>query len=229
MWVESSGVEVDGQLRARRVAARRKEGDAWQARRLEILGIAARLFQRKGFQSTTLKEIADELNLDRATLYRFFASKDELLRACVADSVAEIANDVRTVVHRSGSSAAKLGEIIELVMKFYERRYPRPYVFLYEMLDATWIDDSEWARQLVRQVREIQGLVLGVIEQGMREGEFRSELPADVATNAVLGALNWTSRWYRPGRSHSGEIIGNAYSTLLLQGLRTRPRLGNGA
>jgi AcrR family transcriptional regulator len=210
---------VSEELGRRRAAAQRNSGEAWQAQRLEVLRVATSLFQRKGFQATTLKEIADELNMDRATLYRFFASKDELLRASVVDSILEIADEVRAVVHGDGSARAKLAEIIVLVMRYYERHYPQPYVFLHDMLDTTWVEDSEWATRLVSLVREIQGLVHGVVEQGMREGEFRSGIPADVATNAVLGALNWTYRWYRPGR-YSGEDVGEVYATLLLHGLR---------
>lgn len=218
--------EAGGQLRRRRAAAQRNSGESWQEQRGEVLQVAARLFQRKGFQNTTLKEIADELNMDRATLYRFFASKDELLRASVAESVVEIAEEVRTVVHGEGTSRAKLGEIIALVMRYYERHYPHPYVFIHDMLDAAWVENSVWATQLVSLVREIQGLVRDVVEQGMRDGEFRSDVPVDVAANAVLGTVNWTYRWYRPGRPYSGEDVGKAFATLLLAGLRVEDRTG---
>jgi AcrR family transcriptional regulator len=224
----TGGGEAGGQLQQRRAAARRNSGEAWQEQRLDVLRVAARLFQRKGFQATTLKEIADELSMDRATLYRFFASKDELLRASVADSILEIAEETRAVVHGDGSSRAKLGEIIELVMRYYDRHYPHPYVFLHDMLDAAWVENSVWATQLVSLVREIQGLVFGVVEQGMRDGEFRDDVPVDVATNAVLGAVNWSYRWYRPGRPHSGQEVGHAFATILLQGLVSGPRRTDG-
>lgn len=221
------GGESGGQLRRRRAAAR-DSGEAWQEQRQEVLRVAARQFQRKGYRTTTLKEIADELGMDRATLYRFFASKDELLRASVADSVLEIAEEARAVAQGPGSSRTKLAEIIELVMRYYERHYPHPYVFLHDMLDAAWVENSVWATQLVSLVREIQGLVHGVVEQGMRDGDFRADLPVDVATNAVLGALNWTYRWYRPGRPYSGQEVGDAYVTVLLQGMCTGPRRADG-
>jgi AcrR family transcriptional regulator len=215
---------MSGELGRRREAAQRNSGDAWQEQRREVLQVAARLFARKGFQNTTMKEIAGELNMDRATLYRFFAGKDEVLRASVADSIVEISDEVRAVVRGEGSARAKLAEVIELVMRYYERHYPHPYVFIHDMLDAAWVENSVWATQLVTLVREIQGLVYSLIEQGMAEGEFRSDVPVDVATNAVLGAVNWTYRWYRPGRPYSGEQVGRTYATVILQGLRAGPR-----
>jgi hypothetical protein len=109
-------------------------------------------------------------------------------------------------------------------MDAYEAHYPHPYVFIQEKLDDAFRVDTEWARELVSIVGELQGQVTSIVEQGVREGDLRGDIPADLVANAMFGMINWTHRWYRPATSrHTGKDIGASFADIFLEGLQTNP------
>ena len=206
-------------LQRRRQAARIAEGEDYDIRRREVIRAAAMVFQKKGYRATTLKDVAAALGIDRVTLYRYIHGKEELLREAVTECVVEISREIARISLGDTPAPSKIRMIVEQVMRSYETHYPQPYVFMDQMLDATWAEDSDWARQLVGMVREIQALVGGVVEQGIRDGDFRADVPGELAVNALLGMLNWTSRWYQPGRRHSSDEVARSFASVLLDGL----------
>ncbi|MCU1655006.1 MAG: putative TetR-type transcriptional regulator [Pseudonocardia sp.] len=180
---------------------------------------AATIFQEKGYRATTLNDIAEALTTDRATLYRYITGKEELLREVIAESVVQIAEEVDRITLGDSPAPVKLRQVMTHVMTSYEAHYPHPYIFIQELLDSTWHENSDWAHHLVSMVREIQANVLGIFEQGCRDGELRTDIPIDIMANALLGMVNWTHRWYRPRDPYPGDEVGDSFATLLLDGL----------
>jgi hypothetical protein len=58
---------------------------------------------------------------------------------------------------------------------------------------------------------------------GIESGEFKSGLDAELATNAVLGALNWSHRWFKPGRSTAPDEVAAVFIEIFLNGLVSGP------
>lgn len=220
---DASPAAADSGLERRRQAARIAEGKDYDIRRGEIIRAAAMVFQEKGYRATTLKDVAAALGIDRVTLYRYIHSKEELLREAVTECVVEISREIARISLGDTPPPSKIRMIVEQVMRSYETHYPQPYVFMDQMLDATWAEDSDWARQLVGMAREIQVLVGGVVEQGIHDGDFRADVPGELVVNGLLGMLNWTSRWYRPGRWHSSDEVARSIASVLLDGLSRKP------
>lgn len=210
-------------LRRRRQAARLAEGEEYEVNRRKVLDAAASIFQEKGYQDTTLRDVAATLDIDRATLYRYVAGKEDLLREVLTDCVVEISHGVRLVALGDLPTRAKLDKIAHQVLESYDSHYPQPFIFIRDLLDATWAEQSEWADGLVRMVREIQADVGGVIERGIRDGDLRADVPTELIVNAVLGMLNWTHRWYRPGGRHTSEEVARTFVAILLDGLQREP------
>jgi AcrR family transcriptional regulator len=210
-------------LGGRRRAARLAEGEGYEAKRREVLEAAATIFQEKGYQATTLRDVGTMLNLDRATLYRYVSGKEDLLRAVITECVVEISHEVRLVALGDLPTRTKLDKIVHQVLASYEAYYPQPFIFINELLDATWVEHSEWADELVRMVRDIQADVGKVIEHGIRVGDIRHDVPSELIVNAILGMLNWTHRWYRPGGRHASDEVAGTFVAILLEGLQRDP------
>lgn len=225
----SGGSDGDGNrdggpgLRRRRQAARLAEGEDYDVNRRKVLQAAASIFEEKGYQATTLRDVATTLDIDRATLYRYFAGKEDLLREVLTDCVVEISEGVRLVALGDLPTRAKLETIAHQVLGSYDSHYPQPFIFIRELLDATWAEQSEWADDLVRMVREIQADVGGVIERGIRDGDLRPGMPVELIVNAMLGMLNWTHRWYLPGGRHTSDEVARTFVAILLDGLQSDP------
>jgi AcrR family transcriptional regulator len=215
--VEAAG---GGAIGRRRRAAQIAGGEEYQAKRREVIHVAATVFQEKGYKSATLHDVAAALDTDRATLYYYVSGKEELLREAVFAYVLEIVDDLRRIADSNSSAPEKLDEFITRLMAAYETHYPHPYVFIQEKLDEAFRMDSDWANELVGIVGELQSQVIGIVEQGIRDGELRTDLPPDLVVNGMFGMINWTHRWYRPGSSrHKGRDIGSCFAELFLGGL----------
>jgi AcrR family transcriptional regulator len=216
--------EIDGHdggaIGRRRRAAQLAGGEEYNAKRREVIHVAATVFQQKGYKSATLNDVAAALDTDRATLYYYVSGKEELLREAVFAYVLEIVEDVRRISVSEATAPEKLREFITRLMDAYEAHYPHPYVFIQEKLDDAFRVDTEWAQQLVSIVGELQAQVTGIVEQGVRNGELRGDVPADLVVNGMFGMINWTHRWYRPSSSrHTGKDIGASFANIFLEGL----------
>jgi len=209
-----------GAIGRRRRAAQVAGGEEYQSKRREVIHVAAKVFQEKGYKSATLHDVAAALETDRATLYYYVSGKEELLREAVFAYVLEIVDDLRRIAESNNSAPEKLSEIITRLVTAYETHYPHPYVFIQEKLDEAFRLDSEWADELVGIVNDLQSRVVSIVEEGVRNGELRADLPPDLVVNGMFGMINWTHRWYRPGSSrHKGADIGSCFAHIFLEGL----------
>jgi AcrR family transcriptional regulator len=214
-----------GAIGRRRRAALAAGGEEYRAKRREVIHVAARVFQQKGYRSATLHDVAAALDTDRATIYYYVSGKEELLREAVFAYVLEIVDELRRIAESDASAPDKLREFITRLMAAYEAHYPHPYVFIQEKLDEAFRLDSDWAHQLVGIVSELQTQLIAIVEEGVAAGELRPGLPPDLIANALFGMTNWTHRWYRPNTSrHRGEDIGACFAEIFLQGLVVDPR-----
>jgi len=162
----------------------------------EIYERAIRLFADRGFAGTSLQDIADALGITRPALYYYVKSKDELLARLAADVAGGSAAQIAELAARLDLDAAgKLREIARLTVV---RMAAQPERFrLLIRSEADLPPDLSAAYDASR--RAVLKAVTGVIEDGIRAGQFR---PADarVAALAVIGMGNWVACWFDPGR-----------------------------
>jgi AcrR family transcriptional regulator len=204
-------------IEARRKAALEEGGVAYIARREEIILAAARVFRDRGFDVATLRDIADALNTDRASLYYYVGSKEELLQEIVRDV---LARDVRAaeVIKRSRvSTSEKIHNLIASMVGSYADNYPHIAVYM-EDLGRIARQDTEWATDVVDRTRRYEALVNSILEKGRRDGTLRPDLPSELSALALFGMINWMHRWYRPGGKWNPEEITKTFTEIFLNG-----------
>jgi AcrR family transcriptional regulator len=212
-------------IEGRRRAAQLEGGEAYVARRKELVEAAAAVFREKGFEAATLNDVAERLNTDRASLYYYVGSKDDLLQEIVRsvlDSNVSMAEGIRK---RKGSALEKLQLLITEMMGSFEKNYPHMYVYTEDM-NRIAKQDSEWARTVVHATKRFESIVVGIIEKGKDEGTIRHDLNTEIAALAVFGMVNWTHRWFRPGHKYNADQVAREFSRLCLEGFAVeRPAL----
>jgi AcrR family transcriptional regulator len=183
------------------------------ARRLEILRAAARAFRRLGVAAAGMRDIAEEANLSPGNLYHYFRGKDEILLFCQERTLEQLLARAESA-RRSGVPAA---DQLREVMRAHV------HCVLDEMEGATAHLEvealSEKLRAPVIEKRDAyERAVRGLVVQGIDQGEFH---PCDtvLVTRAMLGAVNWTARWYRRDGTQSVEQIAESLSDYLVRGL----------
>jgi AcrR family transcriptional regulator len=207
----------------RRIAAATDSRAAYQNRRQEISQAAVRVFNRLGYTGASLSAVATEMGIDRATLYYYFSSKeqlfDEVVRAVLED------NDqlARTIADSSASPAAKLRELVSALMVSYAVNYPMLFIYIRE--DLTHVSDkrSDWSGRMRELNKSIQQAVMDIVDQGFADGSFRQIGSSKIVAYGILGMLNWSHRWYRPERPEASEDIGRTFAEMVLSGLEVPP------
>lgn len=191
------------------------------AKRAELVEIAGRQFKANGFKATTLAEIGHKAGLDRATVYYYFGSKEELFRECLRVGVdANIAACERIFADAELPAAEKLRAVIKQLMFAYDQSYPHMYVYIQEEMSRITSEKSAWSQRIVANTRTFERIVLSLINELIKSGEMRSDIAVSIAANAVFGMLNWTHRWYQPGGSHSAEEISDAFCEIFFNGMK---------
>jgi AcrR family transcriptional regulator len=216
-----------------KISRRRKsalsDGSAeYKVKRGEIVQMASRLFKEKGYQSTTLADIAEYAGVDRATVYYYVGSKQELFREAVQSAVEENVAEAERVSRDSAlSPREKIEHLVMWLMRSYEEHYPHIYVYLQEEMHHVENATSEWARNMVKQTRRLEGVFIQLIEKGVQQGEFRGDIPPLLLVNSLFGMLNWTHRWFKPGKRSANEIA-NVFCEIFFNGAQAAPARQNG-
>lgn len=204
----------------RRAAARDGGRLNYQVRREEIIGAAAQVFADKGYRGTTLADVAEAVGADRATLYYYVGSKEELLDAVVTDVVKDNLTEAERIRDSDAPVPDKLRLLVQQLMDSYAAHYPFLYVYLQENLAHVAEKRRPWAQEMRAVNRRYEAAVEAIISEGIADGTVRAVTDARVLAYGLLGMVSWTNRWFDPRRStHDAAVIGRAYADVLLHGM----------
>ena len=205
----------------RRSAATSGGRASYHKRRQEITEAAVGVFHPLGYAEASLSSIAAELGIDRATLYYYFSSKEQIFDEVVRAVLEENATLARRIADSQISPARKLRELISAFMISYSENYPLLYIYVREDLSRVSDKRSEWSQDMRRLNKEIESAFIEIIKQGLQDKSFRSIGSPKLMTYGILGMLNWSHRWYRPDSGESASDVGRAFADFALSGLES--------
>jgi len=181
-------------------------------RREEILHSALRAFRDKGYHATTLSDIADRLGVRKTALYHYFPDKESILYACHRESLAELDRLLREA-RRLASGRAQLEHAIrEHVRVMTDTLEGSPLAFEVTALSP------ERQKEIIGARDRYERALRKMIDLGIERGEFRP-VDSKLAAFAILGAINWIARWYRPEGSVHADELGEQFARHLVGGL----------
>jgi AcrR family transcriptional regulator len=144
--------------------------DVEQARkRQEVFDASVPLFLEKGFNETSMREIAAAAGIGKATLYDYFKTKDDILLSFFEREVNEMAARATKVARQDVPAAEKLRRIIQMHVEYW---LPRKAFYLRLTIEAQRL--SLPSQQRIQAARHAyQDMLRGIIEDGIQEGAFR--------------------------------------------------------
>ena len=214
-------------MAAKTKIGKRREANAdassafYQERRKAIVDAAAEAFQERGYEATTLGIVAEKLKTDRASLYYYFGSKQQLFREIVREAAVNSVEVAERIASQDMPARQKLIEAFSTVMASYSSTYPYMHVFLQENFPSVSAIEDEWNHEAREWARRYYFAIRSIIQQGVDEGAFRLTLPVSLATMGVIGMVNWAHRWFKPGGSLKPEEIGEGFADMILNGMIT--------
>jgi AcrR family transcriptional regulator len=210
-----------------RIAMRRRAALAdgspdYLAKRAELIRAAAVVFSEKGYSSATLNDVAARFGTDRASLYYYVGSKEELFQECIKDVLEENLAAGERIMASEGTPREKLSQLVQVVLTSYEKHYPYTYLYIQEQMSQVTSEDALWAKTMVEETSRFQAIFLDLLKEGMADHSFRSDLSPTLVANALFGMLNWTHRWYVPGRKYSADDLADTFLAVLFDGIDQR-------
>jgi AcrR family transcriptional regulator len=179
-----------------------------------ILEAAAQVFRQKGFHGASMQDIAEAVNLQKASLYHHVSSKQEILLALLDRALELLLVRISAIKDQPIPADQKLGEMIRTYLQILAENTDLSAVLLFEHRS---LERKQHARHVPNRDK-FEALWRDVLVEGVTAKLFQCDDPA-LTARAILGILNWTITWYRPNGELTIVQIADQYSNLLLNGL----------
>lgn len=192
-----------------------RDASASERRRDEITQAAAELFDRHGYHSTSMADIASAVGLSKPTMYHYFEGKDEILF-----EIHETFIDLLISKHERRSDSVNLApehELLEIMTDILEvieshKGHVRVFFEHHRELSSAY-------RSKVRSKRnQYEAVVRETITEGIDAGHLR-QIDPGLATLAVFGIANWSYQWFSPAGSHRPREIARLFWEIVMRGL----------
>jgi len=185
------------------------------SRKEVIVKAAAGLFHEKGYKAASMRDLAERVGVEAASLYNHIRSKTELLH----DICFNVANVFWEHFNKVEASDVRPIEKLEILLRFHIKQ-------MLENFEEVYISDREWRyladpylSNFQNQRRNYRKRFAGIIEQGIASGEI-NPIDASTAVLIVLHAVSGIESWHRSTHKISGEELEENMITILIDGLK---------
>jgi len=180
-----------------------------------IIEKASKLFREKGFGAASMRDLAETVGVEAASLYNHIRSKSEILQAICF----KVANDFLSHLEAVESSGEPILKKLELIIRFHIRMMMNEYEFVY-------ISDHEWRHlpepylsNFLNQRRNYRRSLSDLVANGIERGEMKPIDPY-VAVLTMLSAISGIESWHRSRKTIGPEVLENNMVKYLIEGLK---------
>lgn len=179
-----------------------------------IIKKAAALFRKKGFASGPMRELAESIGVEAASLYNHIGSKSELLQAICFKVAGEFNHHLAEVNKSNSSSLAKLDNLLRFHIHMILAYYDEVYVANHEWKHLNEPDLSNF----LAQRKSYENALVEIVNTGIKNNEIK-KLDPYVVVLTLLSAVRGLEFWHRNKKNMSEELLKNDMVTHLLKGL----------
>lgn len=186
-----------------------------KTRKQQIEEKATHLFKTKGYAATSMRDLAQVLGIEAASLYSHIKSKEEILQKICFRMADEFFEAWKAVANEQGSYTAQMEKAIVAHIKVITKDSDASAVFFNE-----WRHLSEpHLSEFILMKEDYEGRFKNIILSGKAQGEFQ-QVDEKFMMLTILSSLNWTHNWYQPKGAYSPEEVGKRLANLILNGLK---------
>lgn len=183
--------------------------------RESILEVATHLFGEKGYNGTTMRDIASAVGVLPGSLYAHIAGKETLLVEIVDAGFDRFLALAEEISESSEPADVRLRRAIKEHVKAVADSRERTLVVLQQW---RYLSGAHY-EQVVEKRHVYQDSFARIVDDGVDAGLFKADLDRHVAVFTILGALNWVPEWFSPEGPVTAEEVGERMADVLLSGL----------
>ncbi|MEK4532977.1 TetR/AcrR family transcriptional regulator [Solibacillus sp. FSL K6-1554] len=186
-----------------------------EKKKSDILRVAIDLLAVKGYERTTMEDVAQELLMTKGSLYYYFANKEELYFECNMMIIDESIKLIEEIYNSQLTTTQKLEELIYQYIIFQINEKP-----IFSLANNLQHIFSEQNFLLITEGRDKFNQILDrIIKEGIKNKEFHTE-DVKLTRFLMMGALNSIQAWYKPNGDKTPEEIAKVYADQLLRILK---------
>lgn len=177
----------------------------------KLLQVAAHLFRNKGYERTTVRDLASAVGIQSGSIFHHFKSKDEILRAVMEETIRYNTALMRAALAEAGDVREKVLALIRCELQSIMGCGEAMAVLVYE-----WRSLSEDGQAKVLALRDVyEDIWLQVLGEAKDAGYIRGDV--FITRRFLTGALSWTTTWFRAGGSLSLDQLADEALILVLE------------
>lgn len=181
----------------------------------EIYDAAARIFHEKGYDATSIQDVADAVGLLKGSLYYYINTKQDLLFGVIDEVHRESLRSLERWQSLDADALVKLRAFIEGHILVNTRHLVKMSVFFHDFRSL----DGERRDQIIRERDRYDTYLRALIRQGQEEGSVDPDLDPKLSAMGILGMMNWVYHWWRPDGPNSAYQVAEEFADLVLLGM----------
>ncbi|MFH1058905.1 MAG: TetR/AcrR family transcriptional regulator [Pseudomonadota bacterium] len=185
-----------------------------ERRSQEIFAAAARLFAQRGYSRTSIRDLAEELGMQKSSLYHYFESKEDLLHRLLDDIMEQALPIIEELCSRSMPPLEKLAAF----MRFYTHVYAGDRDRLILLVNELDCLPPERREQVVTKQRRYVAAIRGILAE-LKQAGLLKDLPLSVLVFIFFAMVHYTPKWYDPAGPVSPDELGHILEQVFCQGI----------
>jgi AcrR family transcriptional regulator len=182
-----------------------------------VLATSVAVFNERGFDGTSIDDLARRLGISKSAIYHHVESKDALLGLALDRALVGLEDVAASVRKLDGPAVERLEILLRASVRVLVDRLP--YVTLLLRVRG----NSEVERQALTRRRRIDRLGADLVKQAVAAGDLRPDVDPAVTARLLFGMVNSLTEWLRPSTTHDADELADAVAAITFAGLR-RPR-----
>ena len=183
-----------------------------------VLRRAVELFNRQGYDATSMGDLAAELGLTKSAIYHHVPSKEHLLAAALDEALDALTGAIDGAAHPGARSAAdRLRTAVRASVEVLVEHLPAVTL----LLRVHGNSDVELAA--LERRRAIDDKLAALVRAAATEGAVRADVPPDLVSRLLFGMVNSLVEWYSPGGPLDVDTLARSVADLAFDGLRPQP------
>ncbi|MFI6496604.1 TetR/AcrR family transcriptional regulator [Nonomuraea typhae] len=179
-----------------------------------VLSIAVGVFNERGYDGTSMEDLARALGVTKSAIYYHVPGKEQLLARALdraLDGLFEVVADPRAT---TGPAIERLAWAVRQSVRILVDRLP--YVTLLLRVRG----NSPTEQQALDRRREFDRFIAHLVKEAAADGEIRPDLDPALVTRLLFGTVNSITEWYQPARGGSADDLADALLRMTFDGLR---------